>query len=80
MTVACGSKKATGGVAAAFRHKDQYCIARPKGDVVMIYTARSMARRALPKKEFQQVADRVFTWVHEQTGIDPSKSLEGKSA
>jgi hypothetical protein len=35
-----------------------------------------MSRRALLKKEFLEVSDKVFAWVHEQTGIDPARSHE----
>jgi hypothetical protein len=80
MTVAAGSKSAAPQIANAFKARDQYCIATVRGDVITIYTARSMARRALLKKEFGQVADRVFSWVHEQTGIDPAQSHEGRAA
>jgi hypothetical protein len=80
MTVVAGSKSAAPQIANAFKARDQYCIAIPRGDVVTIYTARSMARRALLKKDFLEVADKVFHWVHEQTGIDPSQSHEGRRA
>jgi hypothetical protein len=80
MTVVAGSKSAAPQIANAFKARDQYCIAIPRGDVVTIYTARSMARRVLLKKDFLQVADKVFHWVHEQTGIDPSQSHEARAA
>lgn len=80
ITIACGSKAAAPGIANAFRLKDQYCIAIVKGDVVTTYTARSMARRALLKREFMDVAEKVFAWVHEQTGIDPGQSHEARVA
>jgi hypothetical protein len=80
ITLAVGSKAAAPQIASAFRMKDQYCVATVRGDVVTIYTARSMARRVLLKKDFLQVADRVFSWVHEQTGIDPSQSHEARAA
>lgn len=76
MTVAVGSKSAAPAVANAFRVKDQYCIASVRGDVVTIFTARSMARRALPKKEFRDVVEKVFAYIAAQTGIDPSQSQE----
>lgn len=74
MTVVCGSKTAAPQIANAFRLKDQYCIATVKGDVVTVFTARSMARRALPKPEFIRVADRVFDYIHQITGIDANKA------
>lgn len=80
MTVVCGSKSAAPGIANAFKARDAYCIAIPRGDVVTVYTARSMARRVLLKKEFQQVAEKVFHWIAEQTGIDPGKSQEARAA
>lgn len=80
VTVACGSKSAAPQIANTFRLMNQYCIAVVKGDVVTIYTARSMARRALQKKEFLKVADAVFAWVRDTTGIDPSQSIEGRNA
>lgn len=74
MTIACGSKSAAPRIANAFRLQNQYCIALVKNDVVTVFTARSMARRALPKKEFLQVAQRVFDWLYQQTGIDTNKA------
>lgn len=80
ITLAVGSKAAAPQIAAAFRMKDQYCIATVRGDVVTIYTARSMARRALLKKDFARVADQVFAWIEQTTGIDASQSHEGRAA
>lgn len=80
MTLACGSKAAAPQIAAAFHAKDHYCIATVRGDVVTVYTARSMSRRVLLKRDFINVAERVFAWVHEQTGIDPGLSHEGRNA
>jgi len=80
ITLAVGSKAAAPQIAAAFRMKDQYCIATVRGDVVTIYTARSMARRALLKKDFVRVAEQVFAWIEQQTGIDASQSHEGRAA
>jgi hypothetical protein len=76
MTVAVGSKAAAPAVANAFKMQNQYCIATVRGDVVTIFTARSMARRALPKKEFRDVVEKVFAYIAAQTGIDPSQSQE----
>jgi hypothetical protein len=80
MTVVCGSKAAAPAIANAFKAQDAYCIAIPRGDVVTVYTARSMARRVLLKKEFLQVAERVFQWIEQTTGIDPGKSHEARAA
>lgn len=80
MTVVAGSKAAAPGVANAFRAMNGYCIATIKGEIVTVYTARSMARRALQKKEFLQVADRVFAWIASETGIDPAQSSEARAA
>lgn len=80
MTVVCGSKSAAPGIASAFRMQNLYCIAVVKGDVVQVYTARSMARRALQKREFLAVSEKVFAWIAETTGIDPSQSIEGRAA
>jgi hypothetical protein len=80
ITLACGSKAAAPQIAAAFRMKDAYCIASVRGDVVTVYTARSMARRVLLKAEFLRVAEKVFAWIAEQTGIEPGKSHEARAA
>lgn len=80
MTVACGSKAAAPQIANAFRLKDQYCIASVRGDVVTIFTARSMARRVLKKREFMDVAQKVFDWIYRETGIDAEQSQEGRKA
>lgn len=80
MTVVAGSKSAAPQIANAFKARDQYCIAIPRGDVVTVYTARSMARRVLLKRDFRDVADKVFHWIAEQTGVDPSQSHEARAA
>ena len=80
MTLACGSKTAAPQIASAFQVKDNYCIATVRDAVVTVFTARSMSRRSLLKRDFIQVADRVFAWVQEQTGIDPGQSHEGRAA
>ena len=80
ITLACGSKSAAPHIAAAFRMKDAYCIAAVRGDVVTVYTARSMARRVLLKKDFREVADKVFAWIAQETGIDPGQSHEARAA
>jgi hypothetical protein len=80
ITVVCGSKSAAPEIANAFKLRVQYCIATVRGDVVTVYTARSMARRVLLKKDFLQVAERVFQWIEQTTGIDPGKSHEARAA
>lgn len=80
MTVVAGSKSAAPQIANAFKARDQYCIAIPRGDVVTIYTARSMARRVLLKKDFREVADKVFHWIAQTTGVDPAQSHEARAA
>lgn len=80
VTLPCGSRASAPKIAAAFKMKDHYCIAKVNGDVVTVYTARSMARRVLLKKDFLEVADKVFAWIHARTGIDPSQSHEGRAA
>ena len=74
LRVACGSKTAAIEVAAAFRFKDRYCITRINGNVVDVITARSMARRALKKPQFRDVAEQVNAWIAQQTGADPRKA------
>ena len=80
ITLAVGSKAAAPQIAAAFRMKDQYCIATVRGDVVTVYTARSMARRVLLKRDFREVADKVFHWIASTTGVDPAQSHEARAA
>lgn len=80
MTLAVGSKAAAPQIAAAFQLKDAYCLATVRGDVVTVYTARSMARRVLLKKDFREVADKVFHWIAQTTGVDPSQSHEARAA
>ena len=80
MTVIAGSKAAAPGVAAALKSKDHYCIIDIRGDVLTMYTARSMARRALLKKQFHEVAEKVWAWVYEQTGIDADRSEMARAA
>lgn len=80
ITLAVGSKASAPLIAGAFRMKDQYCIATVRGDVVTIYTARSMARRVLLKKQFLEVSEKVFAWIAETTGVDPARSDEARAA
>lgn len=74
VTVACGSKTSAPQIANTFRLLNQYAIASVRGDVVTVFTARSMARRALPKKEFLEVSRRLFDWIMNETGIDAEKA------
>ncbi len=70
-TVIAGSKKAAPGIAAYLRMRDPYCIIKDSGtEVLTVLTARSMARRALPKKEFLDVSEKVFDWIYQTTGVD----------
>lgn len=80
ITLAVGSKAAAPQIAAAFRMKDQYCVATVRGDVVTVYTARSMARRVLLKRDFREVADKVFHWIASTTGVDPAQSHDARAA
>jgi hypothetical protein len=79
-TICAGSKEAALEFASYLHSRDRYCLVTVSGDVLMVYTARSMSRRALQKKEFLDVADRVFAWVRDTTGIDPGRSEEGRAA
>jgi hypothetical protein len=74
MTVVAGSKAAAPGIKSAFEMKDRHCIIDIRGDVLTIYTARSMARRALLRPQFKEVSDKAFDWIHQTTGIDPARS------
>lgn len=80
ITLAVGSKTAAPTIAAAFRMQNQYCIANVRDSVVTVMTARSMARRVLLKKDFREVADKVFHWIAQETGIDPGQSHEARAA
>ena len=74
MTVLAGSKAAAPGIAAALTSKDRYCVIDIRGEVLTVYTARSMSRRGLLKTHFHDVSQKVFDWVYQTTGIDPSLS------
>jgi hypothetical protein len=75
-TVVAGSKSAAPGIAAFIKSKDHYCIVIERGDVLLVSTARSMSRRALPKKQFLEVAQKVFDWIYAVTGIDANARSE----
>lgn len=79
-TLCAGTKTAAQEFATFLRGRDRHCLVTVRGDVLMIYTARSMARRVLQKKQFQEVVEKVFAHIAEQTGIDPSQSHEGRAA
>jgi hypothetical protein len=70
MTVLAGSKSAAPGIAAAFQVKDRYCIIDIRGEVLTIYTARSMMRPALLKHQFLEISEKALDWILTQTGID----------
>jgi hypothetical protein len=74
VTVACGSKSSAPQIANTFRLLNQYCVALVHNDVVTVFTAKSMARRALPKKQFLEIAQRVFDYIYSVTGIDADGS------
>ncbi len=74
MQVIAGSKAAAPGIANAFKAKDQYCIVDVRGEVLTVYTARSMARRALPRPQFKEVAELAYQWLEQETGIDGRQS------
>jgi len=70
MTVLAGSKSAAPGIAAAFQMKIPYCIIDIRGEVLTIYTAKSMSRPAMLKHQFLEVSEKALDWIMEQTGID----------
>jgi len=76
MTVVAGSKAAAPGIAHAIQSKDRYCVIIINGDVLTVYTARSMARRSLKKPQFLDVAEKAFAWIARTTGVDPALSRE----
>lgn len=73
MTVLAGSKAAAPGIAAALQSKDRYCLIVIRGEVLTVYTARSMSRNSLLKPQFKDVALKAFAWIDETTGVDPSR-------
>ena len=79
-TICAGSKKAAFEFSTYIHSRDRYCLVTVSGDVLMVYTARSMARRMLQKKQFMEVADKVFAYIASVTGIDPAQSTEGREA
>jgi len=79
VTLPC-TKATAPQIANTFRLFNQYCVALVKADTVTVYTARSMSRRALPKKQFLEVSRLVFDHISAVTGIDPSQSHEGRAA
>lgn len=73
--VIAGSKRAALDVAALIKSMDRYRIVVVEGDVLTVYTARSMARRFLLKPQFREVVDKVMVWITQQTNIDPRRSM-----
>lgn len=61
-------------VAALVQQKDRYCIIDIYDNVMVTFTAKSLARSAIHKPQFLEVIDMVFIWIREQTGIDGFKS------
>lgn len=80
MTVVAGSKASAPGIKAALEAIDRYCIVDVRGDVLTVYRARSVSRRALLKKEFVAVKQKAFDWIYRTTGIDPDKANERAAA
>jgi hypothetical protein len=73
-TVVAGSKTAAQDVADALKDMDRYCIIDVRGDVLTVYRARSMSRRALLKPQFLDVSQKVFDWIYQQTGIEAERA------
>lgn len=69
-TVTCGNKTAAIEVAAMCRHLDKYAIVDLEGSVVTVFTARSLAKRVCPKKQFTEVADKALNWCNQLVGIE----------
>ena len=70
MTVLAGSESAAPGVAKALMVNSRFSIIDINGEVLTMYTARSMSRPALLKKQFLKVSEKALHWIEDQTGID----------
>lgn len=75
-TFVADSENGAHGLAAFLKKRDRYSIFEVRDRVLRVWTARSMSRRALHKKQFQEVARAALDWIHQETGIDPEGSQE----
>ena len=70
VTTACNDKQTALRVAALAKHLDRYAIARVEGSTVMVFTARSIARRACKKAELSKVVEDALRWARGLVGIE----------
>ncbi len=68
-----GSKKAALEVAAMAKVLDTFAVTDVRGAVVVIYVARSQAKRMQPKKAFLECAEKVYAVLGEIIGTDPAE-------
>lgn len=69
MTV-CGSNRAAMEVKALVIKMDAYAVTLIEGAVIKTFRARSIAKKACPKAQFHDVADKALNWAHSQVGIE----------
>ena len=69
-TIVGMSEKTAAATTAAILFQNPYCIITFNEGVMTIYSAKSMSRRALLKKQFLDVSEKALEWIEQQTGID----------
>lgn len=69
--VDAGSNAAAIRVAAAFRSREEFSLVIVRGPLVVIRTAKSQSRRAMPKGEFQRSKDAILETVSALIGVAP---------
>lgn len=68
--VTCGTKVDAQEMAILARHLDRYAIVDVAGTVVTVFTARSLNKRACPKKTFLDVSEKALDWLSALIGTD----------
>lgn len=76
----CGTKRAAIEVSALAKSLDDYAVTQIDGQVVTVWTARSIRKRVCPKAVFLPLTERVYAWLNEFLGYDVEASDVGKAA
>lgn len=71
--IPCASGRAMNDLWKLMRETDEYvvCLPDPKTHVLTVYKARSMSKKEMRPKEFQQCKDDVLKWAWGLVGMEP---------
>lgn len=80
--VDCGTPEGALRTAAWIRAKDDFCLVKVVGSVVLILTAKSQSKAAMGGKRFQESKDAILDLVSDMIGVAPDqlRRLAGRAA